>query len=111
LNRLLQFNRPLLVGGGGGYHVANTARAWSLAWRTCCGESDEDAFSLGLGGVMLGSTEWAGGLCDRELPVSPEQRQAVETELSVTIDAVIKNVFRHHGIKSCTVGCGGPVAS
>jgi acetoin utilization protein AcuC len=111
LNRLLQFNKPLLVGGGGGYHVANTVRGWALAWRTCCGESDDVAFSMGLGGVMLGSTEWAGGLCDRELPVSQEQRQAVDTELSPTIDRAIHQVFRHHGIGPCAVGCSGPVTS
>ena len=70
LNRVMAFQRPLLVAGGGGYHVENTVRAWALAWRTCLGEDDEDAMSMGLGGVMLGSSEWAGGLRDRQLPVA-----------------------------------------
>ena len=68
LKRLMEFQRPLLVAGGGGYHVENTVRAWTLAWRTCLGNDDEDALSMGLGGVMLGSSEWAGGLRDRHLP-------------------------------------------
>lgn len=98
LDRLMQFRRPLLVAGGGGYHVENTVRAWTLAWRTCAGEGDEDAASLGLGGVMLGSSEWAGGLRDRQLPVSAEQRAAVEKELETTLKRVIEKVFPFHGL-------------
>jgi len=98
LERLIEFGRPLLVAGGGGYHVENTVRGWARAWRTCLGEDGEDASSLGLGGVMLGSLEWAGGLRDRELPVSVEQRAAVEPELRKTIERVIQNVFPRHGL-------------
>ena len=98
MKRLMDFERPLYVAGGGGYHVENTVRGWTLAWRTGCGEDDQDDFSLGLGGVMLASTEWAGGLRDRELPVTPQQRQAIEPELRATIDAVVHTVFRHHGL-------------
>ncbi|MBW1982202.1 MAG: acetoin utilization protein AcuC [Deltaproteobacteria bacterium] len=29
---LLEFNLPLLALGGGGYHIFNVARAWTLAW-------------------------------------------------------------------------------
>ena len=64
----------MLVAGGGGYHVENTVRGWALAWRTFCGENDECDFAIGMGGVMLANTEWAGGLRDRVLPVSAEQR-------------------------------------
>jgi acetoin utilization protein AcuC len=107
LERLLAMDKPLLVEGGGGYQVENTVRAWALAWRTCAGESDDDALSLGLGGVMLGSLEWAGGLRDRELPVPPEQRRAVESELYPTLDRVMQSVFRHHGLPARVVaGCG-----
>ena len=60
LERLLRFNRPMLVAGGGGYHVENTVRGWALAWRTCCGENDECDFGLGMGGVMLASTRMGG---------------------------------------------------
>ncbi len=98
LQRLMSFQRPLLVAGGGGYHVEHTVRGWALAWRTCLGGGDEDVYSLGLGGVMLGNTDWAGGLRDRELPITAEQRAAVEPELNATIDRVMHNVFRHHGL-------------
>jgi acetoin utilization protein AcuC len=109
LNALLKCGCPLLVAGGGGYHVENTVRGWALAWRTCSGEDDTDVFSMGLGGVMLGNSDWAGGLRDRELPITTEQRAAVEPELRATIDRVIHNVFRHHGLEPQPVACCGAV--
>jgi hypothetical protein len=101
LERLLRFNRPMLVAGGGGYHVENTVRGWALAWRTCCGANDECDFGLGMGGVMLASTEWAGGLRDRTLAVTLEQRRAVEPELQATIEKITNHVFQLHGIHAC----------
>ena len=112
VKRLLDFNRPILIAGGGGYHVENTVRGWALAWRTCCGEDEEHDASLGMGGVMLASSEWAGGLRDRALAVTTEQRQVVEPELRATIDRVRNNVFRHQGLApqaaaGCGSACGG----
>lgn len=107
LNRLLSLNTPLLVAGGGGYNVENTVRAWTLAWRTCAGEDEEHDFSMGMGGVMLASTEWAGGLRDRALAVTAEQRQAVESELLASIQILTRDIFRHHGLApEAAVGCG-----
>ena len=57
IERLLRFNYPILVAGGGGYHVENTVRGWALAWRTCCGGDEECDFGLGMGGVMLASSD------------------------------------------------------
>lgn len=111
LERLLRRDRPMLVAGGGGYHVENTVRGWALAWRTCCGEDGQDDFSLGLGGVMLASTEWAGGLRDRALPVTVQQRQAVEPELGATIEALLNTVLRNHGQAThTTVAAAQPAA-
>jgi hypothetical protein len=93
----------MLVAGGGGYHIENTVRGWALAWRTCCGENDECDFGLGMGGVMLASSEWAGGLRDRTLAVTLEQRRAVESELQATIKNINRQVFRLHGIHACTI--------
>jgi acetoin utilization protein AcuC len=98
LERLMALRCPLLVAGGGGYHVENTVRGWALAWRTCAGEGDADEFSAGLGGIMLGSSEWAGGLRDRVLPVTREQRAAVEPELAATLQRAMQLVFPHHGL-------------
>jgi len=98
LRRLLEFELPLLVAGGGGYHVENTVRGWALAWKVCAGEDDEHDLSLGMGGVMLASSEWAGGLRDHELPVTPAQREAVDPALRQSIDAVRRNVFPCHGL-------------
>jgi acetoin utilization protein AcuC len=98
LRRLLQLGVPLLIAGGGGYHVENTVRGWALAWKVCAGEDDDHDLSLGMGGVMLASSEWAGGLRDHELPVTAAQRQAVDPALRESIDAVRRNVFPHHGL-------------
>ena len=73
-------------------------RGWALAWRTCCGDDEADEFSFGLGGVMLGSSEWAGGLRDSPKPVMPEQAQAVETALNETIASVRQFIFPFHGM-------------
>jgi len=99
LEQLLRFNRPMLVAGGGGYHVENTVRGWALAWRTCCGENDECDFGMGMGGVMLASSEWAGGLRDRALAVTTEQRHAVESELQTTLDHIARQIYQLHGIR------------
>jgi acetoin utilization protein AcuC len=96
--RLLALGRPLLVAGGGGYHVENTVRGWALAWRTCGGEDDYDDFSFGLGGVMLGSSEWAGGLRDRVLPVLEEQRRAVEGPLQQSVDRLLAHLSPYHAL-------------
>jgi len=106
IQRLLELNRPILVAGGGGYHIEHTVRGWALAWRTFAGESDEDAFSLGLGGVMLGSTEWAGGLRDHVRQVTHEQRESVNAELDGTIQRVLAHIFPQRGHGPQPVLCG-----
>jgi len=90
--------RDVLVAGGGGYHVENTVRGWALAWRTCCGESDEADF-MGMGGVMLASTDWKGGLRDRDIVISDQQKAAVMQALEYTIKKVKSLVFPIHGLK------------
>ena len=101
VERLLRFPHPMLVAGGGGYHVENTVRAWALAWRTFCGENQEYDFGLGMGGVMLASAEWAGGLRDHTLPVTLPQRQAVEPELQATIENILHSIFKIQRIATC----------
>lgn len=98
LGRLLARPAPLLVAGGGGYHVDNTVRGWALAWRTLAGEDEDHDLSAGFGGVMLASSEWAGGLRDPTRPVTAEQRRAVEPELQAVLATVTRLVFPHHGL-------------
>ncbi len=106
LGILLDFKRPLLVAGGGGYNIEHTVRAWTLAWQTCLGETEDDTAYMGLGGVMLGSSEWSGGLRDRHLSVSASQRTAVENELHATLERLGTRLFPYHGllpqIATCT---------
>lgn len=96
--RLLARGRPLLVIGGGGYHVENTVRAWALAWRAFGGEEETHDLSLGLGGVFLGSSEWAGGLRDPERPVDPQQGREVDAGLDEALALARDKLFPRHGL-------------
>jgi len=86
--------------------VEHTVRGWALAWRTFAGEGDDDALRLGLGGVMLGSSEWAGGLRDPVRHVTEEQRARVETELHATLERLKANHFPQRGTAEQPVACG-----
>ncbi len=108
LEHLLDLGAPLLVAGGGGYHVENTVRGWARAWQVCAGAHAEPEALAGVGGVMLGSTEWAGGLRDPERPVSPDRRAEVEPALRASIDAIRRNVFPLHGLPPAALAPQGP---
>jgi len=96
---LLGFNKPILMTGGGGYNVSNTVRAWALAWSVLCGADAEHADAhIGLGGVMLETTDWYGGLRDRQLPVDMKQSEAVLGALEMTVAAIKRAVFPLHGL-------------
>jgi hypothetical protein len=86
-------------GGGGGYNVDNTVRAWALAWTVLCGADADQDKNPPVGGVMLGSTEWQGGLRDRELAVSQIQRETVIPKVEATIELVKAKIFPIHGLK------------
>jgi len=108
--QLLSFGRPLLVAGGGGYNVEHTVRGWTLAWHTFANDEDEDVFSLGIGGVLMGSSEWVGGLRDRQLPVPTDRRQRVDTELDATLRTLRQTIFKHHGLETLPADAAGPPA-
>jgi len=95
---LLDFNKPILMTGGGGYNIQNTVRAWALAWTVLCGADSDAQPSLGAGGVMLGTTDWQGGLRDRELVVSTQQQNAVMPAIEATIEAIKADIFAFHGL-------------
>ena len=96
--RLLRFQFPILVEGGGGYHVENTVRGWALAWQTCCGGGAGGRFKPRHGRRDARQHGMGGGAAGPGLAVTTEQRRAVESELHTTIETVISNVFRHHGL-------------
>ncbi|MEA3366937.1 MAG: acetoin utilization protein AcuC [Planctomycetota bacterium] len=96
--RVAAFGKPVLATGGGGYHPENTARAWALVWCALCGEESQDEMALGLGGVMLQSTDWHAGLRDRELPPGTMQRKIVDPAIDETIEKVRANAFAIHGL-------------
>ncbi len=98
VRHLLSFEKPILMTGGGGYNIENTVRAWALAWSVLCGADIGNGNSPALGGVMLESTDWQGGLRDRTLAVSSQQRDAVMPAIEATIEAIKANVFPIHGL-------------
>jgi acetoin utilization protein AcuC len=98
IERLLRFNKPILMTGGGGYNVENTVRAWALAWTVLSGQDTGSGMEAAVGGVMLQSTDWQGGLRDRELPVTNQQREMVLPALEASIEALKARVFPIHGL-------------
>ena len=98
LNHLLSFGKPILMTGGGGYQAANTARAWALAWSVLCGADEGRDANIGMGGVMLASTDWNGGLRDRELIIPEQQREVVASAVRSTVERVKSLVFPLHGL-------------
>lgn len=98
INHLLSFNTPILATGGGGYNVENTVRAWALAWSIFCGADAGDDMHHGIGGVLLETTEWQGGLRDRMLAVSESQRKTVAPAIEATIRKIKSNIFPIHGL-------------
>lgn len=97
LSKVMRLNKPILVTGGGGYHVENTVRGWALVWSVLCGDSFDD-LTAGLGGVMLANSEWAGGMRDRTLISDAGRRSVVDAEIAATVRKIEELVFPIHGI-------------
>ncbi|OPX21452.1 MAG: hypothetical protein B1H04_06625 [Planctomycetales bacterium 4484_123] len=98
IQRVLSFGKPVLATGGGGYHVANTVRGWALAWAILSGAEAGGDLNPGLGGVMMETTDWVGGLRDRALAPDERQRRAVDQAIDRTIEKVKKCIFAYHGL-------------
>ncbi|MFC1676244.1 acetoin utilization protein AcuC [Planctomycetota bacterium] len=95
---LTSTGKPILMTGGGGYNIENTVRAWALGWTVLAGLEQDSDITAGMGGVMLGTNEWQGGLRDRELVIPDQQRDIVDPGVETTIRAVKDNVFGIHGL-------------
>jgi acetoin utilization protein AcuC len=98
VKRLRSFDRPILMTGGGGYNVDNTVRTWSLAWSVLCGADDEQDMNIGVGVRLLETTDWQGGLRDRQLMPTEQQRTVVAPAVEAVIDQVKKTIFPLHGL-------------
>jgi len=90
IGKLLNFGRPILAVGGGGYNVENTVMAWSLAWAALCGEGNSEA--------AVESGDLRGGLRNKRLDIDEARRRAIEPAVDAVIGGVKKNVFSHHGL-------------
>ena len=96
IEHLLSFNKPIVATGGGGYNVSNTVRAWALAWSILTGTGSGSHMDHAVGGVMLESTDWQGGLRDRAFAVSQTQREMVVPVVEATIEAIKTKIFPIH---------------
>ena len=96
IEHLLSFDKPIVATGGGGYNVSNTVRAWALAWSILTGTGSGSDMDHAVGGVMLESTDWQGGLRDRAFVVSQSQREMVVPVIEATIESVKANIFPIH---------------
>jgi acetoin utilization protein AcuC len=99
VDHLVRLGKPLLATGGGGYHFDNTVRGWALCWSVLCGDqSYHDAMMLGMGGVMLETTEWSGGLRDRTLLSDAGRRPEIDAEVKRVVAHLKQHVFPIHGL-------------
>ncbi len=98
VERVLSFGKPVLATGGGGYSPEATARGWARCWSIMCGADAGEDLSMGLGGVMLESTDWLGGLRDRELPVDFCAQAEVGAIVQATVQKVREIIFPLHGL-------------
>jgi len=99
VDTVVGLGKPILATGGGGYHLEHTVRAWALCWGVLCGDhADHEDAMLGMGGVMMGNTDWFGGLRDRVLLSDAGRRDDVDTAVDATIAEVKRTIFPLHGI-------------
>ena len=98
ISLIVGLGKPVLATGGGGYNVENTARAWALAWTALCGEDRQDELTAGMGGVLLETTDWSGGLRDRQLAPDRSRCALVDEAIDKVIRDVKKAVFPCHGL-------------
>jgi acetoin utilization protein AcuC len=96
---IIEFNKPMLVVGGGGYHLNNTVRGWSLAWNIAVnGREGHLLAGAGMGGVMLQNTAWLGGLTDRILISHGGYRESIDKEIRLLVETIKKTIFPLHGL-------------
>ncbi len=99
VERVRDLGKPILATGGGGYHVENTVRGWALCWSVLCGDQDDhDAMSFGMGGVMMETTEWSGGLRDRTLLSDAGRRDEVDIAIDATLRRIYERLYPLHDI-------------
>ena len=98
LAKVKELGKPILVTGGGGYHEENTIRGWVLAWSILTDSEPEEDLSVGMGGVMLESTEYQGGLRDRMLLTHGGQRKIIDATIEESLSTLKKLLFPVHGL-------------
>ena len=96
LHEVMKFKKPLLATGGGGYHVRNTVRGWALIWSIMTDRDHSEELSAGMGGILMESTEWQGGLRDRRIVQDVSSESEIRDRIEQTVQTVRKNIFPYH---------------
>jgi len=96
--RIMRYQKPILATGGGGYHVEHTIRSWALMWEIMCGRETDEELAMGLGGTLLQSTEWAGGLRDRTLATNDSFCREVDAAIDKTTRYLRHHIFPLHAM-------------
>jgi len=81
IGELLNFNKPILAVGGGGYDVANTVRAWSLVWAVLCGDDS--------GAATAERNDREAGLRGKKLVADESRRCAIEPAVGAVIESCL----------------------
>ncbi len=85
VEHVVNTGKNVLAVGGGGYHLANTARGWALCWSVLSG-AESDAHDMAV------------DLRDRAGVPDANQSQVIQQAVRDTIDKIRANVFSLHGL-------------
>lgn len=91
---LLNFDKPIVATGGGGYHLENTIRAWALMWAAFCRKDTDDFINQP---VTICST-WFDSLLDKPLNITEQQKISVTAALQSDLEFIKSKVFPIHKI-------------
>jgi acetoin utilization protein AcuC len=99
-DRVRSLGVPMIVFGGGGYMPRDTARGWALVWSVLNDAEQENPYLGLIGGVMLGSAEYASGgnLRDVARFTPKAERAAIDADLDRVIAFHREHLFGIHGI-------------
>ena len=84
ISLLRGYSKPLLVTGGGGYHVENTVRSWALGWSVMSGQDTDEHPAL--------------ELRDRKIAPHADQVAVVVPYVESMVRTVKASIFPIHGL-------------
>ena len=98
LEQLKELAPRWIATGGGGYNLANVARAWTLAWGVMNGVEIPDQLSESALSLLNKAGYNRATLRDPEINLPASHRARIRAELERSITYLRQNVFPVHGI-------------